>query len=103
MFLLLFRTFLCKLSVHTLGSRVLAYLIFFLNWGRFLKSLGTTELNNERMKNIFHDIGQSLLPKTTCRKTSADESQRIRNAVPDQQIFLGVDESTLCGIHYLLF
>ena len=45
MFLLLFKTFLCKLSVHTLGSRVLGYLIFFLNWGGFLKSLGTTDLD----------------------------------------------------------
>ena len=46
MFLLLFKTFLCKLFVHTLGSRVPAYLIFFFNWGRFLKSLGTTDLFN---------------------------------------------------------
>ena len=46
----------------------------------------------------------SLLSKTTCRKIGlqlrADELQRIRNAVHDQQIFLIVDESTPSSIQY---
>ena len=41
--------FLIKQSAQTLGSRVLAILNFFLNWGRFLKSLGTTALEEHRV------------------------------------------------------
>ena len=43
------------------------------------------KLSNKRIKNLFHDIGHSLPSETTCRKTelhlSADEFQRIRNAI----------------------
>ena len=57
--------------------------------------------NYKRIKNLFHDIGHSLLPETAaCIKAvlqlSADELEWIR-----KQIFLIVDESTLYGIQYL--
>jgi len=63
------------------------------------------KLNNKHIKNIFCDIGHSLPSETTCRRTvlqsSADELQRIRNAVHDKQFFLVVDESILSGTQYL--
>ena len=50
------------------------------------------QLNNKHIKNLFRDIGHSLISGTTCRKAvfklSADELQRIRNAVHDKQFFL---------------
>ena len=63
------------------------------------------DLDNKHIKNPLHDIGHSLPSEAACRKlvvqSSADELQRIRNAVHDKQIFLVVDESTLSGIQYL--
>ena len=58
------------------------------------------KLNNTHIKNLFRDIGHRLSSKTTCRRTalqlSKNELKRIRNTVDDKQIFLIVDESTLC-------
>ena len=69
----------------------------FLSVGIFLH-----KLNHKHIKILFHVIGHSLPSETTCRKTMlqlrADESQRIRKAVQDKQIFSVVDESTLSGI-----
>ena len=63
------------------------------------------KLNYKHIKNLFHDICHSLPSETTCRNTvlqpSADESERIRNAVHLRQVFLAFDESTLSGIQYL--
>ena len=57
------------------------------------------------MKNLFYDIGHSLLYEATCRKTvlqlSAYELERIRKAAHDKQIFVVVDERTASGILYL--
>ena len=63
------------------------------------------KLNNKHIKKLFHEVGYSLLPETTCRKTvlhfSAVELQQIKNAVSGKQIFLVVDVSTVSGIKYL--
>ena len=62
------------------------------------------KLNNKHVKNLFYDIDHSLPSETICRKTvlqlSADDIQRIRNAIHDKQAFLVVDESTLSAIQY---
>ena len=63
------------------------------------------KLKNTDIKNLFRVIGRRLPSETACRRTalqlSEDEIKRIRNAVYDKQIFLIVDESTLCGTQYL--
>ena len=61
--------------------------------------------NNKHIKNLIHDIGNSLPTETNCRKIvlqlCANELQRIRNAVHDKSIFLVVDESTQSGTQYI--
>ena len=63
------------------------------------------KLNNKHVKNLFSDISQNLIAKTTCRKTvvklGTDELQRIRNVLDNKHIFLVVDESTLSRTQYL--
>ena len=63
------------------------------------------KLNDKHIKNLFLDIGPTLLSETICIKTvpqlSADELERIRKAVHHEQIFLVLHESTLSGKQYL--
>ena len=63
------------------------------------------KLNNTHIRILFCDIGHRLPSETTCRRTalqlSEGELKQIRNTVHDKQIFLIVDESTLCGTQYL--
>ena len=63
--------------------------------------------NNKHIKNLFHNIGHSLLCEANCRKTllqlSEGELERIRNAVHDKLIFLVVDKNTLSGINIKIF
>ena len=49
------------------------------------------KLNNKHIKNLFHDIDHSFQSGTNCAKSmlqlSANELQRLRNAIHDHQVF----------------
>jgi len=63
------------------------------------------KLQNKELKQLFKDIGKTLLSESACRRKAAEmeerEIGRVKNLIYEQKIFLVVDESEISGNKYL--
>ena len=62
------------------------------------------KLQNSEMIKLFYSIGNPLPSETTCQRKINDladeELERIKSLLTED-VFMVIDESELCGLHYL--